>query len=130
MAKKKGKGKTSSTSTAHQPRRSTVTPPKTVAEDSGDHAAAIQQPFPPLRLGTFDNEDDLYIDEEEEIVYMREEEEEEEEDELASSDSDSDSDNSLPPLPLKIIIPLKRNKPDMTKSGSKSIRLHLCKYLY
>jgi hypothetical protein len=128
MAKKKGKGKTSTASTAHQPRRSTVTPPKTVAEDSGDRA--IQQPFPLLRLGTFDNEDDLYIDKEEEIVYMREEEEEEEEDELASSDSGSDSDNSLPLLPLKIIIPLKRNKPDMTKSGSKSIRLHLCKYLY
>jgi hypothetical protein len=121
MAKKKGKAKTSGASTARQPRRSTVTPSKTVAEDSeSDHADTIDQPIPPLGLGTFDNEDDLYIDEEQEIVYLREEEEEgedgeeeeeEEEDELAGSDSGSSSDNSLPPL--KIIIPLKRNKPDV-----------------
>ena len=75
MAKEKGKGKTPGASTAHKPCRSTVIPPKTVAEDSeSDHA--IHQPLPPLRLGTFDNEDDIYIDEEQEIVYMREEEEE------------------------------------------------------
>lgn len=131
MAKGKRKRKTSGTAPAPRLVRRAQKP---AAEDPDRDLSPMPQPGPPrARSENGDDEDGMDVDEEQDRAYiLRQEEEEEEapEEEQDGSDTSSgsteESDDSLPPLPLKIVIPRipqKRNKqPKPRKSNSKSSR--------